>query len=307
MHESLGMFLNCGVDLFIFISGYLYGIRGICEYKKWYARRALTVSLPAIVVSIVFMIVLQIFNHTVSLNQLILYLFDLEGLLMTSWKIVNPIVSGIPGLGPLWFTTVIMLCYLLVPLLQRISVRIKNYYVVISLVFSIGIILSFITDGYFSLVYFTIFIIGYLCGQIRILEKVNNVVFIASSVLFLISALGRLYLHRIMDDTIIYSSYVTVQTIIAGLYVVVFISYAFNKYPKVIIRIANKKTTRLLEKYSFFVYLTHGVFCMGYFNVYEKTSLLIATCLFVFGTIISSVLIRLVTNLCSKPFLKLLK
>ena len=44
MHESLGQFFNCGVDLFLFISGYLYGGKVVNRFGKWYFKRYLTVS-----------------------------------------------------------------------------------------------------------------------------------------------------------------------------------------------------------------------------------------------------------------------
>ena len=305
--ESLGMFFNCGVDMFIFISGYLYGTKIINGFKKWYAKRALTVSIPAILVSIVFIIILFVCNYTVSLKTVLLYCFDLEGLLMTSWRLVDSIFSGIPGLGPMWFTTVIMLCYLIVPLLQKITKRIKNYYITLAFVLIIGMILSFITDGYFSLLYFTIFTIGYCCGKIRVLEKVNSVAFIVCLVLFIITAVGRYYLHSTMDDTLMYYCFTSVQSLVAGLFIVVLISFIHFKKPNWISRIAQSKLVVILEKYSFYIYLIHGIFCMGYFNVYDKISLLPATCIFLVSTIAFSYLTKWLTGVCCNPLLRLLR
>lgn len=57
-HESLGVFFNCGVLLFLFISGYLYGGKTIRNFKNWFLKRVCTVCLPASLTSIVVIAVL---------------------------------------------------------------------------------------------------------------------------------------------------------------------------------------------------------------------------------------------------------
>ena len=126
MHESLGQFFNCGVDLFIFISGYLYGGKVIKNFGRWYLKRIVTVALPAVILSMVVILALSIAGKNQSINSIIAYCLDLEGLLFLNWNLVSMIFKEIPSLGPLWFTTIIMLCYLMVSLFQKISTKIKN-------------------------------------------------------------------------------------------------------------------------------------------------------------------------------------
>ena len=116
MHESLGQFFNCGVDLFLFISGYLYGGKVVNRFGKWYFKRYLTVSLPAVIISITVIVALFIAGEGVSVNSIIAYCLDLEGILFLNWNLTF-LFREILTLGPLWFTTIIMICYLLVPAL----------------------------------------------------------------------------------------------------------------------------------------------------------------------------------------------
>ena len=53
-----------------------------------------------------------------SVGVLIPYLFCLQGLPFISYSLFHTFIKEIPGLGPLWFVTIIMLCYLTIPLLQ---------------------------------------------------------------------------------------------------------------------------------------------------------------------------------------------
>ena len=81
MHESLGQFFNCGVPIFLFISGYLYGGKEMNGFGKWYIKRLLTVAIPAIIVSSIVICALLLIGEQVSVNSIIAYCFDLEGLL----------------------------------------------------------------------------------------------------------------------------------------------------------------------------------------------------------------------------------
>ena len=123
--EFLGQFFNCGVHIFLFISGYLYGMRKITNFKKWYCKRLITVALPAIIVSWLMIIALYIAGENISFNSIIAYSLDIEGLVFLN-NSLSKIFPEITGLGPLWFTTIILLCYLLVPILQKLIAKVKN-------------------------------------------------------------------------------------------------------------------------------------------------------------------------------------
>lgn len=154
MSESLGQFFNCGVYIFLFITGYLYGGKLIQNFRKWYLKRFLVVSLPAIIISVVFIILLLILGENISVSSIVAYSLDLEGLLFFNWKL-SVIFSEIPGLGHLWFTTIIMLCYLLIPLLQWISKRMKPSMWFLILYFLCGSIISILlSDIYLSIVFY---------------------------------------------------------------------------------------------------------------------------------------------------------
>ncbi len=304
----LGQFFICGVQLFIFISGYLYGGKTVTHFGKWYVRRALTVSLPAILLSVIFIVVLFITNTAVASSTIIAYCLDLEGLLFLG-GLFSSFFKSIPSLDPLWFTTVIMLCYLLVPILQRekfISRRV-NSIVGMSAFLLIGTLLCVCFFSWVRLPYFFFFTIGYFLGKFSFLSKVNGKIFSVYTVLFLLSIMVRMVLNRYIDGTNIYFVYTEFSKFVAGTWIVVLLSFTHRKMPVLLSTVGDWKAVKWFDKYSFYIYLVHGIFCMGLFNLYERFSLVLATTLFVACTVVSAMVLKFVCDHISKVLTRLLK
>lgn len=304
MHQSLGQFLNCGVILFLFISGYLYGGKTINDFKKWYFKRIVSIAVPAILISILTIAGLFIAGEQISINSIVAYCLDLEGLLFLNWQIVSVFFKEVTSLGPLWFTTIIMICYLLVPILQKVSKSIELSTKFLILLFLIGSIVSIIISNHFSIFYFVIFATGYFAKKIDLLERINLKFVLIYSILFVCAISGRLLLQTIVDGTFIYSSYVTISHFFVGTWFVVIFAYLNNKYAKIMSKIADSKVARTIDSYSFYVYLTHGIFCMGKFDLFVIFPLPAATVLFLICTITSSIALKYLSNIVSESLLK---
>ena len=295
MSESLGQFFNCGVYIFLFISGYLYGGKLIQNFRKWYLKRFLVVSLPAIIISLFFIILLLFFGENISVSSIVAYGLDLEGLLFFNWKL-SAIFSEIPGLGHLWFTTIIMLCYLLIPLLQWISKRIKPSMWFLILYFLCGSVISILVSGVISVYYFLIFSVGYFAGKSNILNKVAFRSFLIFSIVFVSMIVSRLILHKYFDETILYTSFVTISHFFVALWFIVSFSFINNKFQDFSAKVVNHRIITTLDKYSYYVYLTHGLFCMGRLNVFSFFHFSIATLIFIISTIISAIVLKTICN-----------
>ena len=284
-HAIIPEFLNAGVHLFLFISGYLYGGKIIKNFPKWYQKRLVTVALPSILISIFTIIALFIAGETVSVPSIIAYLLDAEGLLFLNWNFFNHFFSEILSLGPLWFTTVIMLCYLLVPVLQRISGKLQKIHFFTFWLIFLGAIITVLLINYFSVIYFVLFAVGYCLGKINILDKISTKIFLLYTGLFLIASFGRFILQRFFDNTTLYMAFVPFSRCIIGTWFVVFFAYINNRNHTFLSKLASTNAVQIFDKYSFYVFLAHGPLCMGFFNVYQLKSLPLATLLFFAGTI----------------------
>lgn len=114
-HENLGQLFNSGVGIFLFISGLLYGLKSKQYTISFFVNRYLKIGLP-VAIWITFLFVIQ---GCPSIRGWLVLLFNLEGLSF----VFEPLAmrTHLYGVGPLWFITVIFMCYLLLPLLEQIK------------------------------------------------------------------------------------------------------------------------------------------------------------------------------------------
>ncbi len=302
-HEILGEFFSCGVQLFIFISGYLYGGKVIEDFNSWYLKRIIKVSLPAIILSVFIIILSLTMKEYLSYTTIVAYLLDAEGLLFVC-HFFRFIFDEIDCLGPLWFTTVIMLCYLLVPFLQKITLRIQRIRLFTILTYIFGIIATIVLSKYISISYFLLFAIGYCLGKIKWLDMIDFKIFIIHTVLFVFLLIGRIIVHKYYDGTLLYLQFISFCSFFIGTWFITALSYVQKKNIKLISNISDNAVVKTLDKYSFYVYLVHGVLCMGVFNVYEHMPLPAATFVFVIGTIVLSFLLKNISETAQNFILK---
>lgn len=108
---TIAFLLNVGVQIFFFTSGFLYGKIDVVRPWEFYKKRLLRVYVPYImVVTVVLLIQGLLGTWTVNMRDVIVYACNLQGFVSTS----------VDGLNHLWFLSVLMICYLLVPWLQRL-------------------------------------------------------------------------------------------------------------------------------------------------------------------------------------------
>lgn len=304
----LGQIFGAGVYLFLFISGYLYGNKVISKFKTFFARKFLSITFPAILFTIV-MIALNIFANTeMSINSIIAYSLDLEGLLFLNWSFFGSFFSEITNLGTLWFTTVIFLCYLLIPLLQFVTNKFGSKIKLILILSAvIGVPLSIALLNYINAGYFITFAIGYFSGNLKLLEKIrlrSLVLFTIATTIFLA---GRFIMSIYLSDTYLHYLFTFLQSSTTGVFVVIILAYLSSAFQNFFQKLSEHKIIKTMDSYSYYVYLTHGVFTTVPFVVYGFTSLPISTILFISLTVISAVLLKLITDLISKPLIKKLK
>lgn len=105
--------LNVGVQVFLIMSGYLYGHKKITDWKHWYKKRLEKLYVPYILfVLVMLFLYVMCTDMVISWKNVIVYTADLQG-----------VFGGVKGLGNLWYMTAIALCYVITPLLQKF----RNY------------------------------------------------------------------------------------------------------------------------------------------------------------------------------------
>ena len=105
-NNELAYWFNCGVQMFLLISGFLYGQRGIISWKAFYKR-----NLPKILIdyylylAIMIPIYLLVIHQSISVSDYINLLFGIG--------------TDIPGMGHLWYISTILVCYLITPFVSQ--------------------------------------------------------------------------------------------------------------------------------------------------------------------------------------------
>ena len=119
--KFLGQFFNVGVYSFLLISGYLYGLKEKKPFRRRITSRLTRIYLPVVSLVIVDLILLFfLFDETYSVATVTCYLSNLQGLAFISWDLFSQFFVQIDNLSPLWFASIIMLCYCQIPLLHYI-------------------------------------------------------------------------------------------------------------------------------------------------------------------------------------------
>ncbi len=71
---------NIGVQIFLVMSGYLYGRKEITHWKDWFIKRIEKVYLPMfILITIVFILYFFLCRNELSVLSCLMYYFDLQG------------------------------------------------------------------------------------------------------------------------------------------------------------------------------------------------------------------------------------
>lgn len=131
--QMTAQILNIGVPIFIIISGYLYGNKEINEkYTLWLIKRAKRILIPLYVFMFYLLIVNLIQHNNIQITNWLAYMLNIQGLQLY-----------VHGAEHLWYLTIIMVCYLITPILNKYRKYIvsKNIAIIIPIfiLFQIGI------------------------------------------------------------------------------------------------------------------------------------------------------------------------
>ena len=110
------LWANIGVQIFFFMSGYLYGGREIANAKEWLLRQFKKIAKPYYLYLLLFIPVIYWLDPSaLSLSKTAVELAFLEGF-MSDYQIGY--------FGQHWFLSYILLCYVLTPfVLTKINIR----------------------------------------------------------------------------------------------------------------------------------------------------------------------------------------
>lgn len=293
----LSQFLNFGVYLFLFISGFLYANKNISEPQKWVLTRLKKILIPYYIFAIPIAL-LYFLSTGFDLVKSIMYLFCLQGIYF-----ICPFIpfTEIEPLGNLWFITIILLCYLLTIILKNFekkhSVSVAGATVVLLLIWLVPKILMCFSLSYIDTQYFVAYFIGYYISKFNV--KNNKWTFwllglFMFAVAIVIRLTAKMYLDGIYESE--YLVFVSLTQIAVAVSAYFICTYLVTNFA-ILESMAKSKIWLLFDVMSYPIYITHYAFLTGVTSVSNfGFSTPISILLFVLFTIVSTSILYLVNN-----------
>ena len=252
----LSWWLNVGVQIFLTLSGYLYGKKRIEEKKKWLIKQFLKIYIPYILlVSIMIIVYFFLFTDLFDINKFIIHIFCLQG-----------IYGSLPNLYHLWYITYILVCYMLTPIMQKTFK--KNYYLSIFL-YVLVVFLLCILSKKLEFLWIINYIIGYAMGKSDLLYKLTGKKIILMMIIVIIISWVKIAIQDFnlnSFEAILCMIYGYFEHISLGLFLFLLIYYLEKKL-HFIEKLAKFLPIFIIDNLSYEIYLIHQIFILGTFSI----------------------------------------
>lgn len=282
--------VNVGVQLFFFVSGFLYGKKKIVDAKKFYVKRIKKVLFPYIIV-LAISLLLEFFvlkNHY-SITRIV-------GCFMG----FGAFTGNISILSHTWFVSYILLCYLLVPIFQNIfnCDKFKNNF--FFLIFVTVLIQMFQKFGVINaeVSWLNNFVFGYFyskcCNEKKQETIFNTFMFV---MFFIIIPFAIIYqeqlqvnLPSILNNNA--STIINYGHVVLGSVLFIVLYKIMNSC-----HIGENIILDFSDKYSYYIYLVHQIFILNSFSVLFLTkNLFINILLILLFSILSAMTIKVIND-----------
>ena len=255
---ALAFYLNVGVEIFFFISGFLYGKKNITSNKAFYVSRILKIYVPYIF----FVFIILLIDRTI-LNSSYSFIKMLNAILATSG------LSGncIPIISHTWFVSYILLCYMLVPFLQSIfESKNANNNKKLILVCALAFLFQCLRITSISSAFINNFILGYYynkcCTTKSQRRRFEVCMIVFFFLLFPVSVIFQENIYILGTSFFLRTIIIEYGHVFLG--VVIFI-YFYKLFARAHFR--NNIILNTSDKYSYFIYLVHQVFILNSFSL----------------------------------------
>ena len=259
---------NVGVQVFLTISGYLYGNKNIVDWSKWYKDKIKKLYVPyAIYILLTFLVYRFTDDCDFTFKNLLIYLLDMQ-----------MILGSVNGLEHLWFMTAIAMCYILTPLLQccRNKAALNLFFLSVLAIFNIFLFKIYL--GLFLVLF--IYSFSYLFANLK--ECITKVYIVAILFLFVL-VLCTLNWDILID----YANYHNKLFHVLLAFICVFPPLFLTKY----LKLTCYYWVRKIDEYSYYGYITHHLFIMGPFSISFMTEFVGINIVFIILLIITASLV----------------
>lgn len=296
--HNIAFLLNGGVYGFLLISGMLFGDIIINNTKDFYFERLVRICVP---------------YYYLVLAYIILYL-ALK--ISIDWQIIFNILglqwfkSGIIHTGHLWYITCILICYMLVPIYQKIfSNKYFNkefFWIAMILIAIICVLISSVIP--INILYFYIFFLGYVYSKCY--RKIQDIVIDRYEKSIILIGYVTM-LARIIIEFVLHLDFPS----LLGDVVEILFSLAFLNSLRVILSKYQNLEKRILnpggilyhiDTISYEIYLTHHIFILGVLSVIKLTNYMgINVIIALIFTLLTAELLHMVASVTTKKIMNI--
>ena len=290
-HIEWAFWFNVGLQMFLFMSGYLHGKKNKTDILGFY-KKGFSKLLVDYYVFVLIMIAVILLTPVMSIEK-----SDVTGLLT--------LTGTVKGLDHLWFILLILFCYLLTPfylkIINAIDKRGNVRFILESLLMLIiihVIVRNFLAN--FSAAWMNCFVIGMIYSRIENRKTIKTAFNILSALLCLIMLPVQFRIdywpHEELPGfaAVSYLHFAQYAHVFLGITLIIFIRFIYRKLSR-----STKKHYLLdwSDKYSYDVYLVHHVFVQSAFGIVEFISnRWIAIPVAIAATILVSVLLHVISE-----------
>lgn len=285
--NELAWWFNVGVQIFLFISGYLYSKKEVPDVKEFYKKQLTKILLPY-----------YIYVFFVSFIYLI---FDRRLLLISDFVKSLFLVGNLNGLEHLWFIRYIVICYLITPLVHYMFKKCKKsndkFFKLLILVV-INEIFSLITKNFINGTWINCYIFGIFFNNYYNITQNNNkhclLILIPLTFNFIeIFTKYVLKLKIVGIKLVAFNKFCNISHLLLGILLFYFFKTIYqyvNKYIK-------DSLLDVSDAFSYYVYITHHIFVLGKYSIFKyKFNIIILTIIYLFLIIICSYFLKKISD-----------
>ncbi len=293
--NELAWWLNIGVQIFLFISGFLYANKKI-EIWTFYKQNFLKIIIPYLLVLIPALLI-----HIFILDRS----FSIVGL----FRIIIAL-DLLKGGGHLWFVQYILLCYFITPFLKKIFEKCANSKSISMKIMVVLIILFFLclVQTYRISAWYFVFILGLFLGNTHLEKRIKYIIYCVIVVLSVIINMICIYYNYISlyefgeKYKIIYEIFSNYGRAFLGISIFVIFKAILEKLKNGY----SNQTIKLLDfsdKYSYNIYLVHQFIILGPLSLMSITNYKLLNIVLICSIIIA---LAIINNYVSKLLLKII-
>lgn len=236
---SFAGLLAFALQLFFILSGFIFGKANVCNWGKWLKKRFLRIYCPYLIILLAVVAIYSIGGYTSGLSP---------KLVIGNLFLAEIFTGYIPGLSQFWFVSVIFICYLITPALQRLR-RYKPY----MLYCFIAIFIFFHIYYHLVPIFISLYGIAYFIASADKRDKIVIFSLSVATIVFLLM-FGNVSLSDFEDHTAP-ASLIKCSIGIIILYTSITV---FSK-----LQLQANKIIKVLSKYSYEAYLFHPILIFG--------------------------------------------